>query len=157
MDCKNITRSEFITRSIRIVALVAGLFIYNRFRYMVNFVFILLLEALVVFAIVYARKLAEYLIWKDCEVSNKSMFIRFFISCVPGIISFYIQYLITYPQRNSFYETSGYPASMLTLTAIIIGLLVTFTFFSGWYLTLYFIELIKHLKSRKDIQCKTSE
>ncbi len=163
MTFRNSTRKEFVIRSVRMLALVAGLFLFTNFSYSLNFhgaansVFVILVVAGLSAAFAYAGKIANFLIWEDCEISNRSMFRRFFISCIPGFICFGIHYLMTYPQRDGFYERSHYPESILTLTAIILGLFVTFTVFAGWYLVLYFAALAKHLKSKNETPCETNE
>ena len=163
MYIRKSTRREFVIRSVRMLAMIAGLFMFLRFRTVLNFhgvvnsVFVIMVVAGLSAAFAYAGKIANFLIWEDCEISNRSMFRRFFISLIIGFICFGIHYLMTYPQRDGFYERSHYPESILTITAIIIGLFVTFSVFAGWYLVLYFAALAKHLKTKKETPCETNE
>jgi MFS family permease len=155
MAIKNNTRREVIAGSIRIASLLVGLFIFPHLKFALQFYVGLdfwepLISAIILVALfLFAKKIAKFLIWEDVEVNTKSMFKRFLISCFAGIVWFGLQYYLTYPQREGFSERTKYPASMLTLHAIFMGIVAALVVFVIWYFILYLIALVRHLKSPK--------
>ena len=70
---------------------------------------------------------------------------RLLISLCLGILIGAWKYTATYPLRRDFYEKTHYPPSMLTLEAIVIGMVAFISVVILWYLLPFLYKIIKNL------------